>query len=80
LGYGWRDVSLGFTGAADPFSAVLAVLGTLTFWQPSLSLVVLWIVALPLAALGAWLAAARLTTRGMLRAFGALAYALAPTV
>ncbi|MGN7799170.1 glycosyltransferase [Leifsonia sp. 22587] len=80
LGYGWRDVNLGFTGAADPFSAVLAVLGTLTFWQPSLSLVLLWVLALPLAALGAWLAAARLTARGTLRAFGALAYALAPTI
>lgn len=80
LGYGWRDVGLGFTGAADPFTAVLAVLGTLTFWQPSLSLVLLWILALPLAALGAWLAAARLTNRATLRAFGALAYALAPTL
>ncbi|WP_374007720.1 glycosyltransferase [Leifsonia sp. LS-T14] len=80
LGYGWRDVNLGFTGAADPFSAVLAVLGSITFWQPSLSLVVLWVLALPLAALGAWLAAARLTNRGLLRAVGALAYALAPTL
>ncbi|MEN0086646.1 MAG: glycosyltransferase [Leifsonia sp.] len=80
LGYGWRDVGLGFTGAADPFSAVLAVLGTVTFWQPSLSLVLLWVLAVPLAALGAWLAAARLTTRATLRAFGALAYALAPTL
>ncbi|WP_020075404.1 glycosyltransferase [Cryocola sp. 340MFSha3.1] len=80
LGYGWRDTSLGFVGAADPFSAVLAVLGTLTFWQPSQSLVLLWVLAVPLAALGAWLAAARLTTRATLRAFAALAYALAPTL
>lgn len=80
LGYGWRDVSLGFTGAADPFSAVLAVLGSLTFWQPSLSLVVLYLLALPLTALGAWLAAARLTARTMLRVFGALVYTFAPTL
>ncbi|MEN2739370.1 glycosyltransferase [Microbacterium sp. X-17] len=80
LGYGWRDINLGFTGAADPFSAVLAVLGTLTFWQPSVSLVVLWLLALPLAALGAWLAAARLTVRPTLRAFAAVVYALAPTL
>lgn len=80
LGYGWRDTGLGFVGAADPFSAVLAVLGTLTFWQPSQSLVLLWVLAVPLAALGAWLAAARLTTRATLRAFAALAYALAPTL
>lgn len=80
LGYGWRDVNLGFVGAADPFSAVLAVLGTLTFWQPSASLVGVWLLAVPLAALGAWLAAARLTVRPTLRAFAGIAYALAPTL
>jgi GT2 family glycosyltransferase len=80
LGYGWRDLGLGFVGAADPFSAVVAVLGTITFWNPSLSLVVLYFAALPLAALGAWLAAARLTNRTLLRAFAGLAYAIAPTL
>ncbi|MFJ8895818.1 glycosyltransferase family 2 protein [Leifsonia sp. NPDC102414] len=80
LGYGWRDVGLGFTGAADPFSAVLAVLGTLTFWQPSVAMVGLYFLAIPLAALGAWLAAARLTAKTTLRVFAGLAYALAPTL
>ncbi|WP_158862789.1 glycosyltransferase [Leifsonia sp. AG29] len=80
LGYGWRDTGLGFTGAADPFSAVLAVLGTLTFWQPSQALVIFFVLAAPLATLGAWLAAARLTSRGVIRAFAALAYGLAPTL
>ncbi|NEN07034.1 glycosyltransferase family 2 protein [Diaminobutyricibacter tongyongensis] len=78
LGYGWRDVGLGFVGAADPFAAVLAVFGTLTFWQPSLFLVVLYFAALPLAALGAWMLASRLTQRSSLRAFAALAWAIAP--
>ncbi|WP_041767130.1 glycosyltransferase family 2 protein [Leifsonia xyli] len=80
LGYGWRDLNLGFVGAADPFAAVLAVLGTITFWQPSTALVGLFLLAIPLAALGAWFAAARITARATLRAFGALAYALAPTL
>jgi len=35
--YGWRDIGGGFVGAADPFAAVLAVLGSLTFWNPSTS-------------------------------------------
>ncbi|WP_345763844.1 glycosyltransferase family 2 protein [Diaminobutyricibacter sp. McL0608] len=78
LGYGWRDVGLGFVGAADPFAAVLAVLGTLTFWQPSFFLVALYFTALPLAALGAWLLASRLTQRSSLRVFAALAWAIAP--
>ncbi|MEO6826796.1 MAG: glycosyltransferase family 2 protein [Microbacteriaceae bacterium] len=79
LGYGWRDIGLGFVGAADPFAAVLAVLGTLTFWQPSLSIVLLFLCALPLAALGAWMCAARLTGRAGLRACAALLWMLAPT-
>lgn len=78
LGYGWRDIGIGFVGAADPFSAVLAVLGTLTFWQPSFSIVLLWFAALPLAALGAWFLATRLTHRAVLRATFAIVWALGP--
>lgn len=80
IGFGWRDVGLGFVGAADPFSAVLAVLGTITFWQPSFSLVLLFLLALPLSALGAWFAATRLTERSGPRAVAALLWALAPTL
>jgi GT2 family glycosyltransferase len=80
IGFGWRDVGLGFVGAADPFSAVLAVLGSITFWQPSFSLVLLFLLALPLSALGAWFAATRLTERSGPRAVAALLWALAPTL
>ncbi|PPH13578.1 hypothetical protein C5C71_00220 [Rathayibacter sp. AY1C1] len=76
--YGWRDLGSGFIGAADPFAAVLAVLGSLTFWSPSYSMVLLYLVALPAAALGAWLMIARLTPRATARAAGALVYILAP--
>ncbi|PPL20181.1 glycosyltransferase [Microterricola pindariensis] len=79
IGYGWRDIGTGFVGAADPFAAVLAVLGSLTFWSPSALLLCLYFAALPLAALGAWLAAARLSGRGSLRALAAVLWMLAPT-
>lgn len=78
VGYGWREIGSGFVGAADPFTAVLAVLGTVTFWQPSLSLVLLWFAAMPLAALGAWMLAARFTARQGARAVFAIAWAVAP--
>jgi GT2 family glycosyltransferase len=78
--YGWRDIGLGFTGAADPFSAVIAVLGSVTFWQPSLSIVILYFAALPVSAMGAWLLGARLTDRSLPRAFAAIAWALSPTL
>ncbi|MEJ3403513.1 glycosyltransferase [Rathayibacter sp. YIM 133350] len=80
IGYGWRDIGTGFVGAADPFTAVLAILGSLTFWAPSLALTVLWFAAIPLAALGAWFAASRMTERGGLRAVAAVLWMLAPTL
>ncbi|SMH33445.1 Glycosyltransferase, GT2 family [Rathayibacter oskolensis] len=76
--YGWRDLGSGFIGAADPFAAVLAVLGSLTFWSPSFSMVLLYLVALPIAAMGAWLMVARITPRPIARASGALVWILAP--
>lgn len=78
VGYGYRAVGTGFVGAADPFTYLLAVLGSITFWSPSLSVVLVYLLALPLAALGAWFAARRLTTRPFLPALAALLWALAP--
>lgn len=77
--YGRRELGLDVVGPADPFAAVIAMLGTLTPWNPSLSLVLLWILALPLAALGGWFAATRLTERSGLRIASAILWALAPT-
>lgn len=77
--YGWRDIGVGFVGAADPFAGVLAVLGSLTFWAPSFALVLVWLLAIPAAALGAWFAASRLTERGSLRALAAVLWAIAPS-
>lgn len=65
-------------GPADPFSAVLAVLASLSPADPSRALVVLWLLALPLAVLGGWFAATRITERPVLRIVGAVTWALAP--
>ncbi len=78
VGYAWHDLGTGFLGASDPFSSVLAVLGTLTFWSPSFSIVLLYLVAIPLSALTAWWCAARFSTRAWGPAVAALAWALAP--
>ena len=75
VGYGWRDVGAGFVGAADPFTYVLAVLGSLTFWSPSFSVVLFYLLAIPLSALTAWWCAARLSERSWAPAFAALAWA-----
>lgn len=73
---GPRDVTV--SGPPDPFSAVVAVLGSLTPWNPSLSLVLLWFAAMPLAALGAWWCATRVTPRRSPAAIAAILWMLAP--
>ncbi|MCU1544091.1 MAG: glycosyltransferase family 2 protein [Microbacteriaceae bacterium] len=78
VGYGWHDIGGGFVGAADPFAFVVAILGTLTFWAPSQSIVVLYFAALPLAALGAWWCAARFSERGWAPGVAAVLWAFAP--
>ncbi|MES2171353.1 MAG: glycosyltransferase [Actinomycetota bacterium] len=78
VGYGSRSIGLGFVGSSDPFAYLLAVLGSVTFWAPSLSIVVLYFLSLPLAALGAWFAARRLSSRTWLPAVAALLWAIAP--
>lgn len=78
VGYGWRHAGAGVLGAADPFAAVLAVLGTLFFWSPTSSIVVLYLSAIPLAAIAAWWCASRFSSRGWAPAVAAIAWSLAP--
>lgn len=78
VGYGWRTIGLGFFGVSDPFAYVLAVLGSITFWSPSFSIVLVYVLALPIAALGAWFCARRITQRRWLPVIAALLWMLAP--
>jgi len=78
--YGQRILGLDTVGPADPFAAVVAVIGSLSPWAPSRALVLLWIAALPLAALGGWFAATRVTERSGLRLLGGAVWALSPTL
>ncbi len=78
VGYAWRDIGPGFIGAADPFSYLLAVIGSITFWSPSFSIVALYLVAIPLSAVTAWCCAARFSARPWAPAVAALGWALAP--
>ncbi|MFC0198760.1 glycosyl transferase, partial [Microbacterium arthrosphaerae] len=78
--FGQRALGLDTIGPADPFAAVVAVIGSLAPWAPSRALVLLWVLALPLAALGGWFAATRVTERSSLRLLGGAVWALAPTL
>jgi GT2 family glycosyltransferase len=86
VGQLWQDAAWGLrplgwdaVGPADPFSALVALIGTLSPGEPSRAFVVLWVLALPLAVLGGWFAATRVTESSLLRIVGAVAWALAPT-
>ncbi len=77
--WGARPLGLDAIGPADPFSALVALIGTLSPGDPSRAFVVLWVLALPLAVLGGWFAATRVTESSMLRIVAGVAWALAPT-
>ena len=65
---------------ADPFTWVLAVLGTLTFWNPSHAIVLLIVAAIPLAALGGWIWSAQLTDSRAGRTLLGIGVAISPVM
>ena len=77
--FGARATGLGDVGPADPFAGVVALLGSLSPARPSFALVALWVLALPLAVLGGWFAATRVSDRSGVRAAAAVVWALAPS-
>lgn len=79
-GYGLGSVGLDAVGAADPFSAVIAVIGSLWPFEPSRAIVLLWLAAVPLSVLGGWFAATRVTSRSVLRNTAGVLWALSPSL
>ncbi|GAB6857075.1 glycosyltransferase [Microbacterium xylanilyticum] len=77
--YGLRGFGVDVVGPADPFAGVIAMLGSLWPGSPSFALVLLWVAAFPLAMLGGWFAATRITDRPGLRILAGTVWALAPT-
>lgn len=80
IGELWRN-TLTLDGVpADPFTWVLALLGSLTFWNPSHAIVLLLVASVPLAALGGWIWGAQLTESKAGRALVGLGWALSPVL
>ncbi len=80
IGELWRSTRALDGVAADPFAWVLAVLGSLTFWNPSHALVIFIVLAVPLAGLGAWIWAAQISESVAARAVTAIGFALSPVL
>jgi len=77
-GASWQPIGQGFFGPSDPFNWVLLALGSLTFWSPNLSLVLLLWLSPALAFITSWKALSLLTAKAWQRNLGALCYSLLP--
>lgn len=80
IGELWRNTLTQNGVPADPFAWVLAILGSVTFWNPSHAVVVLILLAIPLASLGGWVWGAQLTDAKAGRALIGLGWAVSPVL
>ena len=65
--------------AADPGAVLIALIGSVTWWEPSLAIVWFWGAAIALAGLIAWWAGSQLLSQSMPTTVFAVVWALAPT-
>ena len=75
-----QSLGLGFVGAADPFSWVLAILSAPLFFQPSLAITIVLFLSTAIAFTGMFFLSGRITRSNPLRITAALAYALWPAL
>lgn len=64
--------------AADPFSFVLALVGTITWWDPRLGLLGLLVAALPIAGVIAWWGFSQLLSKAWTTTLAAFLWAVSP--
>lgn len=76
--FGTRDALGEVAGPADPFVLLLALLGSLTPWQPSTAIVLLLFVAPAIASLTSFFAARRMTSSRWAPAVAAALWSLSP--
>lgn len=79
-GASFQPIGLGYFAPSDPFVWVLASLGSLTFWAPSLSLAILLLLAKAIAFSGAWRVVSLFSESAFIRNFSALTFALWPAL
>lgn len=80
VGATWTEAAGGITSAPDGFAALLAIIGSFTWWSPNTAVVALWILAIPLSFVAAWIATGAFHTSSLGAALTATVWALIPTV
>ena len=77
-GTSYQEIGFGFYGPSDPFAWVLVLLGALTFWAPSLSIAIVFLLAKAIAFAGAWRFIGLVAESAVVRTLAALAFAFWP--
>ena len=73
-------LGVGFDGAADPFSWVLAILSAPLFFQPSLAITLVLFLSTAISFIGMFYLSGRITKNNPLRITASLAYAIWPAL
>ncbi|MER1995051.1 MAG: glycosyltransferase family 2 protein [Arthrobacter sp.] len=76
----WSEVGAGYPGHGDPFDYVLWMLGAAGLGNANAAVVVLVLLAMPLAGLSAWFASGTLTRRPGARFWAAMAWGALPAL
>lgn len=63
VGATWTPIAGGLDSAPDGFSVLIAALATLTWWDPNVALVGLWLLAVPLSFVAGWVGAGAVTIK-----------------
>ena len=79
-GASFQPIGLGYFAPSDPFVWVLALLGTTTFWAPSLSLALVLLLSKAIAFAGAWKVISLITSSNLVRNLAALSFAFWPAL
>ena len=79
-GASFQNLGFGLWAPSDPFNWVLLAIGSLTFWQPSIALVVLVFLTKALAFISAWFWLSLWLNKAWQKNLAALVYALFPAL
>ena len=63
VGGTWTPIAGGLVSAPDGFGVLVAALATVTWWDPNLAIVGLWLLAIPLSFVAGWVGAGAVTVR-----------------
>ena len=75
-----HSIAAGFTGAPDGFTAVLAAMGALTWWNPNVAIVSIMVLAVPLSFVTGWVGAGSVVTRPAVALLVAGGWAVVPSL